>query len=97
MGYGLSMFNSEDNARQRYKKVFLSKRGLNKEDRVNEMGDAVAELRINKNDGISGNLNEETGHFTFHEYKNVVLPRRIVRIDEIFDTNGEFKTNKHQS
>ena len=91
MGFGLSLFDSDLNGRKRYQKVFLSKRGLDRDSRIKEMGDSIAELNIKKSDGISGHQNFETGHFTFHEFKGVSLPERIVRIVEIFDENGDFK------
>ncbi len=89
-GYGLSMFSSHELAYKKYKGLYKKKRGVSHEDYIAEKGDAIAELSISEHDGIYGDLNEKSGHCTFHEYENTVLANSIVNIDKIFDDNGIF-------
>lgn len=91
MGYGLSMFNSFQNALDRYKKLYKKKRSISHEDFLSEKGDSIAELSLNNNDGVYGDLNNNNGHFTFHEYEDCNLDSKISILEKIFDENESFK------
>ncbi len=87
-GFGLSVFNSLENAFERYKKLYKTKRNVTDSDFISEKGDSVAELNISIADGIIGDLNEK-GHLTFHIYENVNLSEKVLNIVNIFK-NGNF-------
>ena len=90
-GYGLSMFNSFDAGKSRYKSLYKKKRGVTHNDFVLEKGDAIAELKMNGAEGIYGNLNIKNGHFTFYEFIQTDLQTKIIKTIKIFDNNGNFK------
>ena len=90
-GYGLSMFNSFEAGNNRYKSLYKRKRGVTHDDFVLEKGDTIAELKMNGNEGVYGNLNIKNGHFTFHEFKGINLLSNIIKITKIFENNGNFK------
>jgi len=90
-GYGLSFFNSFENCKGRYKSLYKKKRNQSHQDFILDKGNSIAELKLNKDGGIYGDLNVSNGHCTFHECKQTDLSKKIVNIVEIFDENGNFK------
>ncbi len=89
-GYGLSFFNSFENCYGRYKSFYKKKRNLSHLDFISEKGNSIAELNLDENEGIYGDLNTLNGHYTFHEFEEINLSEKIVNIVEIFDGNGNF-------
>jgi len=93
MGYGLSVFNTQLNALSKYESLYKKKRKHLKKIFIEDIGNAVAKIKIEREDGIGNkpNLNN-FGHFTFHEYENKDLANSIVCKTEIlFDGNGIIK------
>lgn len=58
---------------------------------VDEKGDSIAELEMTENEGIFGDVNDGNGHFTFHEFEETDLAKNILKIEDIFEENGNFK------
>ena len=93
MGYGLSVFNLLSNAIGKYESIYRKKRRHLKAMFIEDVGEAVAEIKIKRENGIGNepNLNN-FGHFTFHEYENKDIANSIVCKTEIlFDGNGIIK------
>lgn len=86
-GFALSMFEQEDSAYQKYKKLVRNRPHLK-----NNFGTMIAELQISPNDGVCSEPEENNYlHFNFHEYYYTDLSKKIVNIVDIFDENGNFK------
>jgi hypothetical protein len=64
---------------------------LSHEEFIEGKGNAIAELMINETDGKLGDLDEISGHFTFHAYETTNLINNILKMEDIFDENGNFK------
>lgn len=80
MGYGLSMFESLEGARITYLKAKSRRRSIQLEAFVAEKGDAIAELDLMEEDGVSSRPHSQgRGHFTFHEFEGTDLYTRIIR------------------
>jgi hypothetical protein len=90
-GLGLSFFDTHAHAIARYEALYKRKRGLSHEAFILEKGDGIAELEMTKNEGIFGDRNNENGHFTFHEFEEIDLAKKVLYIKDIFQENGEFK------
>ena len=90
-GFGLSFFDTFDNSEKRYKALYKRKRGLSHNEFIAEKGDSVAELTMNGTEGVFGDWNESNGHFTFHEYETTDLTKNVLKMEDIFDNNGNFK------
>jgi hypothetical protein len=90
-GFGLSFFDTYVHAFARYEALYKRKRGVSHEAFIFEKGDSIAELGMMENDCIFGDLNEENGHFTFHEFEETDLAKNVLTIEGIFDDNGKFK------
>ena len=85
MGYGLSFFDTHQNAIGRYLNITKKLREHLKNDFVNEKGDCVAELPLDVSDGIVGLPSEQKyGHFTFHESAGATLVSKVVAIRPVF-------------
>lgn len=86
-GYALSMFEQEQGAFQKYKKL-VSKKPLLKE----IFGTMIAHLNLSAEEGVcsESEINNYT-HFNFHEYEGTDLTKKVVTIVDIFDKNGDFK------
>lgn len=91
MGYGLSMFNTLENALDKYKKEFLKRRQHLRKQFIQDKGDFVAMLNLSKTDGQADEPKQDNfGHFTFHEYYHAELEKKVVHLYCIFTDNGEF-------
>ena len=90
-GFGLSFFDTFENSEKRYKALYKRKRGLSHNEFIAEKGDAIAELSMNGTEGKFGDWNEMNGHFTFHEFETTDLTKNVLKIEDIFDNNGNFK------
>lgn len=90
--YGLSMFLTLKHAAKRYQSRIRHTRACHRQKQIEEYGKEIALLNLEINDGVAGDLNSDSGHFTFHQYENVDLKNKITRIFDIFDENGEFIT-----
>ncbi len=89
--YGLSLFDSLKNAYGTYKKYYTKRREHLRPDFINEFGECIATLKVVFSEGVAGDLNPKSGHFTFHEYENVDLRTNIhPNLFSIFDNNGKF-------
>jgi hypothetical protein len=71
--FGLSLFDTIENAKTMFKKLYQNKRGLSHQDFITEKGNALAIVSLDITLGIGGDLNDKTGHFTFHEYEGIRL------------------------
>lgn len=92
LGYGLSLFDDMDNALKGYKKGFSKYKNQRKRCAslfVKEKGDSIAQIKLEKRDGIANTPNE-SGHFTFFEYEDVCWPEKIKEITVIIKENEEF-------
>jgi hypothetical protein len=89
LGYGLSLFDSVENAIKRYRNLYDRKRPREKEKFKEEKGTDVVQLRLTKEDGLA-DKSSANGHFTLHEYERVDLRKSVLAKTSIFKENGEF-------
>jgi hypothetical protein len=93
MGYGISMFDSLENALERYTKLHRNKRENQKRIFVEDKGTMVANLRVTEDDGIANSPHKtNNGHFTFYEYEGTELSDKVVDVYNIFKENGEYNS-----
>lgn len=90
MGYGLSFFNTCEDAIKKYKTIYNKQRPKQKKTFLEEKGDTIAHINLEVSDGTSSEPNNE-GHFTFHEYVDTNLSTKIVNLTAIFDEHGNFR------
>jgi hypothetical protein len=90
-GFGLSLFDTFVYSEDRYKALYKRKRNVSHEEFIVEKGNAIAELMMKGTDGKFGDWNETNGHFTFHEFESTNLTKNVLKIEDIFDNNGNFK------
>ena len=93
MGYGLSVFDTQLNAIDKYESLYNKRRKHLKKIFIEDNGNTVAKIKIERENGIANkpNLNN-FGHFTFHEYENKEIMNSIICKTEIlFDKNGIIK------
>jgi hypothetical protein len=83
IGYGLSMFDSFENAKDKYFLIYNRKRAKLKEIFKNDH-DYIVKLFITEGDGIVNNPND-TGHLTLHESKKAILVNNEIEIFPIFE------------
>jgi hypothetical protein len=81
MGYGLSLFDSFENAYARFKELYCKQRDHLKPVFISDKGDCIATLKLVYPDGL-GNCPDvrNHGHFTFHEYENVNIRNKVKKI-----------------
>lgn len=90
-GYGLSMFDTFEDALGKYKKIFKKLRSHQRVQFKEGKGNYIALLALTKDMGIADEPNERNyGHFTFYEYANTDLQKNVSDLNEIFKENGEF-------
>ncbi len=63
-GYGLSFFDSENNAKMHYETMSKTRHNVHK-----SIGTHLAKVSIDQNDGVVTEINNR-GHFDLHEYEN---------------------------
>jgi hypothetical protein len=86
IAYSLSMFDSEINAYNKYKKIVGRKTNLKE-----KLGTQIGEILLIEEDGLASEPETNNfGHFSFFEKIDVDLSHKIIRFVEIFDENGEF-------
>lgn len=91
MGYGLSIFDSFENAFEKYKKQYTNRRSHLRLGFILDFGECIATLQVTYSDGIAAEPSKTNfGHFTFHEYENVNLRDKVKSLFNIFDPNGRF-------
>ena len=74
-GFGLSLFDSFEGALNRYNELIKNKPQL-----VLTFGNAIGEIQLEPNDGVSSEPESNNhGHFTFHEFENVDLSKKIIK------------------
>ncbi|WP_184549072.1 hypothetical protein [Mucilaginibacter sp. FT3.2] len=89
MGYGLSFFDSPQNALNRYSTLFeKQKRAHLKEIFKTDKGTQIAVIKIEHEDGLANEPNATNGHFTFHEYELVEFKEKIKSRINIFADDG---------
>jgi len=88
-GYGLSLFDERQAAVTAYKRQLIRRRAHLLEGFVQECGNCIAIIELDECQGIAGDLNETTRHFTFHEYIDSTLESKIIEIFSIFDADEE--------
>lgn len=89
-GFGLSMFLTLQHATLRYQKSLKKVRAHARQQKIEDYGKEIALLNLEQHDGIAGDFNSDSGHFTFHEYEGAELTDKIEQIFNIFDENGKF-------
>jgi hypothetical protein len=90
-GYGLSLFDSLENANARYKVLYYKKREHLRSIFVADVGECIAFLTLSQSEGLANEPKAQNhGHFTFHEYENVELMVKVQSKINIFDTDGNF-------
>ena len=78
-GYGLSFFDTANGAIDRYLELITSKPNL-----IDTLGNNLGEIYLTPQDGVcSEPETNNNGHFTFHEYKNTDLARKIIKFAPI--------------
>lgn len=77
LGWALSMFDTNINAKARL--LHLTK---NKENLYKKLGTHIAEGRFSLIDGLSDNANE-MGHFSHFEYENIELKNQFNIIEQV--------------
>lgn len=87
MGYGLSLFDTLEKAQVRYRNLYIRKNELMKSIFIEDVGDHVAHLSINEEDGIADEPND-IGHFTFHEFAEVGLQKKVLSLHPIFENDA---------
>ena len=85
-GFALSMFENEEGAYEKYKKLVRNNPLLKY-----NFGTIIAELNLSLKDGVCSEAENKYSHFNFHEYDETDLSKKIVNIVDIFDENGNFK------
>jgi len=90
MGYGLSWFNTCEEAIKKYETLYHKLRAKQKINFQEEKGDTIAQIHLDVRDGKGSDPNNE-GHFTFHEYVETNLSTKIVNFTAIFDEHGNFR------
>ena len=88
-GFGLSLFISQTHAINAYSKNYFRRRSHLRSKFVDEYGDSISALQIEPCDGIGGDENDLSGHFSFHEYQGCYLTEKKTKIFSIFDSNGK--------
>lgn len=71
--YGLSMYNTMENARQQYLAITTRHSRF-----AAKIGEYVAEGQLAQSDGVISLPDKRTGHLTFHEYADVELTAKFV-------------------
>jgi hypothetical protein len=78
-GYGLSLFDTPNGAIERYLELIASKPNL-----IETLGDSLGEISLALKDGVGSEPEaNNNGHFTFHEYGNTDLSRKIIKFASI--------------
>jgi hypothetical protein len=91
MGYGLSLFDSFENAYSKFKGLYFKQRDHLKSIFISDKGQCVATLDLSYSDGLGNEPDVRNyGHFTFHEYGSTNMREKIKSISTIFDTDGKF-------
>jgi hypothetical protein len=86
IAYALSMFDTEMDAYDKYKKIVGRKINLKE-----KLGAQIGEILLTDEDGLASEPDSNNfGHFSFFEKIDVDLSNKIIRFVEIFDENGEF-------
>jgi hypothetical protein len=79
MGFGLSFFDTKENAKGKFLSIFNRLREPLKIGFIAEKGNFIAEIILEKTDGVADNpVITNYGHFTFHEYENVELKNKVL-------------------
>ena len=79
IGWALSFFNTETNAINELNRYCADKKQLYK-----KLGTHIAEGNISKTDGVSGNFNEVSGHFSHYEYKGTDFSKKFIVKTEVY-------------
>ncbi len=88
MGYGLSLFDSLENSKLKYKKLHKNLRPHQKEQFKQDKGDCIAYLTLSMNHGIADIPNKNNGHFTLHEYSGTNIESEVLNFFDIFNDDG---------
>ena len=79
-GFGLSLYQEEEGA----KASFLERMVKTKGNFANLVGDHLAAVELEPYDGVGSEPSTENfSHFTFHEYKNADLTKKVSQIEKI--------------
>jgi hypothetical protein len=78
-GYGLSFFDTAKGAIDRYLELIASKPNL-----IEAFGNSLGEIALTIQDGVGSEPEtNNNGHFTFHEYENADLMKKIIKFATI--------------
>jgi len=78
-GYGLSLFNTLENAQRKYLKLIKNRPKLAK-----KLGTHIAQGLIEESDGVVSPINRE-GHLTLHESEQADLKRKFRLVMEVYN------------
>jgi hypothetical protein len=79
MGFGLSFFDTIENANGKFISLYNRLRDQLKSGFIAEKGNFIAEISLEKNDGVADLPSHSNyGHFTFHEFENVDLKNKVL-------------------
>lgn len=87
--YGLSLFDSLENAIIRFKAIYFKRRKHLRPLFIEDVGGCVAELCLEYIDGMVSPTSSN-GHLTFHEYEGADLIKKVTDTKDIFDENEDF-------
>ena len=92
--YGLSLYDSLEQAVRQYKAVYENQRTVIRQNKWKaSKGEQVVFIRLHINDGVSSESNKN-GHFTFYNYMNINILKKVKEIFNIFNTNGDDSNKK---
>ena len=83
MSYGLSFFEKEQQARDKFMKGYNVAKAHLKQGYIQKRGDKIAVVLITEDDGVCSK-SDLSGHFTLYEYININFDKRIENIFDIF-------------
>lgn len=79
LGLGLSLFQDEQEAKKHFR-YWIQKKGIKF---AEDVGDHLAMIEIEIEDGVGSEPNAHNTHFTFHEYAHTDLTKKISRVEKI--------------
>lgn len=78
--YGLSFFNTLQNAKEKYRQLIKTNRQIHL-----NIGTHIAEGVIVKADGIASLAHRKTGHITFHEYVETDMQPKFSIVEQLYN------------
>jgi len=79
LGWALSFFDTEPHAVDELNRICTDKKNLYK-----KLGTHISEGKINTTDGVNGNFNNTSGHFSHYEYKGTDFSKKFTVKTEVY-------------